>query len=68
MKVKDLIDKLEDLDLESEVYLFKDGVFEIQSVGHLIQLPEVIIFCGNESLDFKKKVIEKLDIRFEEKQ
>lgn len=65
MKVKDLIDKLEDFDLESEVYIFKDGAFDIESVGHLIQLPDVIIFQGAESQEFKLKVLQKLDIKFE---
>jgi len=65
MKVRDLIDKLEDFDLDSEVYIFKDGAFEIDSVGHLIQLPDVIIFQGNQSPDFQLKVLQKLNIKFE---
>lgn len=65
MKIKDLIDRLEDLDQEKEIYIFKDGAYHIDTIGNLIQIEDLFIFVGEEYKEFKQKVLSKLDIKFE---
>lgn len=67
MKVKELINLLLLKDYEQEVYIFINGQapFEIEAVGNLLSLSDILIYAGQEAVDYREKIVKALDLKFE---
>ncbi len=70
MKVKELITELQKQDQEQDIFIFKNGEapWFIESVGTILNLPDVLIMSGQQSPDFTQKLISALNLKFEDKE
>lgn len=69
MKVKELINLLSLKDQNEEVYIFINGQspLQIEAVGNLLSLSDILIYAGEEAVDYREKIVKALDLRFETK-
>lgn len=70
MKVKELINLLSLKDQNEEVYIFINGQspLQIEAVGNLLSLSDILIYAGEEAVDYREKIVKALDLRFESKE